>query len=271
MTHDVETETGRDFCSQLMDIDESFGMRASFQIVPEKRYRVSEGLLAEIRRRGFEVNIHGLNHDGNLFSDRTEFLKRAGRINRYAKELGAMGFRSPVLYRNIDWYDALEFTYDMSVPNVGHLDPQRGGCCTVMPYFIGQMVELPLTTTQDYALFHFIGDFSIELWKTQITAIANRHGMVSLLIHPDYVIAKRERTVFRCLLQFIEDIVREKNMWVALPKDVAAWWKTRRDLRITREGGEWRIHGVGKEAARLAYAFISNGRLTYRIAQSASC
>src|SRR2546425_12755629 len=37
-----------------------------------------------------------------------------------------------------EWFDALDFSYDMSVPNVAHLDPQRGGCCTVMPYFVGK-------------------------------------------------------------------------------------------------------------------------------------
>ncbi len=38
MTHDVETEAGRDHCEGLMDVDDSYGIKASFQIVPEKRY-----------------------------------------------------------------------------------------------------------------------------------------------------------------------------------------------------------------------------------------
>jgi hypothetical protein len=74
MTHDVETKAGRDFTSQLMDLDESFDFRASFQVVPEKRYEVSDEYVKEIRDRGFELNIHDLNHDGNLYRDREEFL-----------------------------------------------------------------------------------------------------------------------------------------------------------------------------------------------------
>ena len=62
------------------------------------------------------------------------------------------------MYREQQWFDAFEFSYDMSVPNVAHLEPQRGGCCTVMPYFVGDILELPLTTTQDYSLFHILGD-----------------------------------------------------------------------------------------------------------------
>ena len=74
-----------------------------------------------------------------------------------------------MLYRKQSWFDALDFAYDMSVPNVAHLDPQRGGCCTVMPYFIGDMLELPVTMTQDYMMFHILKDYSIGLWKQQIS------------------------------------------------------------------------------------------------------
>ena len=70
MTHDVETEAGRKFCSDLMDIDDSFGIKSSFQIVPEGCYQVSDAFLASLRERGFEVAVHDLNHDGHLY--RTE-------------------------------------------------------------------------------------------------------------------------------------------------------------------------------------------------------
>ena len=36
MTHDVETETGRDFTPNLMDLDDSRAIKASFQVVPEE-------------------------------------------------------------------------------------------------------------------------------------------------------------------------------------------------------------------------------------------
>lgn len=59
----------------------------------------------------------------------------------YRRQFGAQGFRSGASYRNLKWLDELGFRYDMSVPNVAHLNPQRGGCCTVMPYFIGDTLE----------------------------------------------------------------------------------------------------------------------------------
>src|SRR6266478_6788332 len=78
-------------------------------------------------------------------------MRRAKRINRFAQEFGSSGFRSGALYRNLRWYDAFQFSYDMSVPNVAHLDPQDGGCCTIMPYFVGNLLEIPVTVTQDYS------------------------------------------------------------------------------------------------------------------------
>ena len=41
MTHDVETAAGLNFCQQLMDLNDSFAVKSSFHIVPEKRYKVS--------------------------------------------------------------------------------------------------------------------------------------------------------------------------------------------------------------------------------------
>ncbi len=100
--------------------------------------------------------MHGLNHDGNMFRDRATFVQQAAKMNRYVREFEAFGFRSGCLYSNIYWFAELDVSYDMSVPNVAHLEPQRGGCCTVFPYFIGNILELPLTTSQDYTLFHRI-------------------------------------------------------------------------------------------------------------------
>src|SRR5204862_4423996 len=95
VTHDVETTAGRDFCGKLMDIDDAFGVKASFQIVPEERYVVPSDYLQTIRDRGFEVNVQGLNHDGNLFKSREIFLKKAGKINDDADQFARFGFRSP--------------------------------------------------------------------------------------------------------------------------------------------------------------------------------
>lgn len=263
VTHDVEDVIGRDFCEKLMDLDESFGFRSSFQVVPEDRYPVPSSYLKSIVDRGFEVNVHDLKHDGRLYAEYAEFRRRAVLINAYGRQFGASGFRSGILYRNADWYDAFDFLYDMSIPNVAHLDPQHGGCCTVMPYFVGDMVELPVTCTQDYTLFHILKDYSIDLWKKQIELIRGNYGLVSILVHPDYVIEEREQQLYRDLLQYLADLRDTDHMWTPLPGDAARWWQQRRQMRLVREQGQWRIEGPGSERARIAYACADGDQVTY--------
>ena len=133
LTHDVETRQGRDFCGQLMLIEREFGLASSFEIVPEQRYEVTKDFLDEIRSSGCEVCVHGFNHDGHLFRSRKEFLQRAPAIDGYLREFNAIGFRSPIMYRRLDWLSDLKISYDMSVPNSARFDPQPGGCCTDLP------------------------------------------------------------------------------------------------------------------------------------------
>ena len=266
LTHDVETKPGRDFTSQLMDIDESYDFKASFQVIPEKRYEVPDEYVREIRGRGFEFNIHDLNHDGNLYREREEFLRRARKINAYAQRYGARGFRAGALYRNLEWYGAFEFSYDMSIPNVAHLEPQRGGCCTVMPFFIGKILELPLTTTEDYSILHILGDESIDLWKRQFELITENHGLASFIAHPDYLIEPRARKLYEKLLDYLRERVAHEKVWSALPGEVDRWWRARNQMRLVSRGRNWEIEGPQKERARLAFAILDGPRLRYEIA-----
>jgi len=261
MTHDVETRYGRDLCATLMDIDDSFGIKSSFQVIPEQRYVTSAEFLDSIRQRGFELVVHDLNHDGHLYRDRKQFLERAAKINVYGREYKAQGFRAGALYRKQLWYDALEFAYDMSVPNVAHLDPQRGGCCTVMPYFLGNILELPVTTTQDYTLFNVLNDYSIDLWKQQIELIMEKHGLMSFIAHPDYAVSSRGRSVYEALLRHLVGLRDERGVWITTPGEVNRWWRQRAQMNLVEDGDGWRIEGESKERARLGYAREEEGHL----------
>jgi hypothetical protein len=263
LTHDVEDPPGRDFCGQLMDLDESFGFHSSFQLVPENRYPVPKSYLHSIVSRGFEVNVHDLKHDGRLYADHGEFLRRAKRINYYVREFEAEGFRSGTLYRNADWFNAFEFSYDMSIPNVAHLDPQQGGCCTVMPYFIGKIVELPLTCTQDYVLFQILSNHSIELWKEQISLLRAHHGLISFIVHPDYIIEPKAQGAYKALLSYLVELRASGQAWAPLPRDVAAWWRQRSQMELVQDNGKWRVEGPGKERARVGYASLAGEEVTY--------
>jgi hypothetical protein len=265
MSHDVETAVGRDFCATVMDLDDAYGVKASISIVPELRYEVTTEYVDSIWKRGFEVCIQDLNHDGRLFNDWEEYLVRVEKINAYGKQYGATGFRSAVLYRNQMWFDQLKFSYDMSVPNVAHLEPQRGGCCTVMPYFVGDILELPVTTTQDYALFNYLNEYSIDLWRQQIDLVVEQHGLVSFIVHPDYITKSREWNVYESLLKHLAQLRDEKGMWIPTSGEVDRWWRQRDKMTLVEDDHGVRIEGEGSERACVAYAREVKGKLVYTL------
>jgi hypothetical protein len=265
MTHDVETAAGLEFSGSLMDINDSFAIKSSFQIIPEARYTATEDVLSRIRNRGFEINVHDLLHDGHLYDNHEQFLQSAARINEWTCRFGSAGFRAGVLYRNLEWYSAYRFSYDMSVPNVGHLDPQSGGCCTVMPYYVGNILELPVTTIQDYSLFHILGRYSLDLWRDQICRIMQHHGLISFIVHPDYLNTPESRRTYTDLLDYLRRLREETSLWIALPAEVDRWWRQRSQMKLIRQADSWRIEGTGAERARIAYATLRNNELSYSL------
>jgi hypothetical protein len=263
MTHDVETAAGLEWTTQLMDINDSFHIKSSFQIIPAARYVASRETLLAIKDRGFEVNVHDLKHDGHLFDSHEEFQVAASQINEFATRFGSKGFRAGALYRNQEWFDEFRFSYDMSVPNVGHLDPQPGGCCTVMPYFVGDILELPVTTIQDYSLFNILGTYSQDLWTEQIDQIMQQHGLISFIVHPDYLNTLEARAAYTTLLDKLSTLRAEAALWIALPGEVDDWWRQRSQMTLVPDKEEWKIEGHGAESARVAYASLENNQVTY--------
>jgi hypothetical protein len=264
MTHDVEGQKGADHCDLLMDLDDFYAIKAAFQLIPEGGYKSFDGLVSRIRARGFELNIHDLDHDGRLYEHEGLFVERAARINAYGRQYGMNGFRSGSMHRKQEWFDKLDFQYDMSVPTVSHVEPQKGGCCTVSPYFVDNILELPLTTVQDHGMFYVLSDRSLDLWWRQIEIILTHHGLISFIVHPDYVIEAAEREQYRKLLEYIAKLRKSHSVWVALPGEINSWWRERSQLQLVPRGDSWEVVGQGSERARLAFAAFADGRVTYR-------
>jgi len=106
LTHDIETEEGQALVREIADLEEELGFRSSFNIVPD-RYIPDDRLMGELSERGFEIGVHGLKHDGKLFSSEKTFVKRSQAINSYLGKFNAVGFRSPLMQRNPEWMQSL--------------------------------------------------------------------------------------------------------------------------------------------------------------------
>ena len=134
-----------------------------------------------------------------------------------------------------------------------------------MPYFVGDILELPVTTTQDYALFNYLNEYSIDLWRGQIDLVMGQHGLVSFIIHPDYITKVREWNVYKSLLAHLAQLRDEKKLWIPLPGEVDRWWRRRANMTLVEDDRGVRIEGEGSERARVAYASEMKGKIFYTL------
>lgn len=223
LTHDIETAEGQAHVQAVADLETQLGFRSSFNFVPE-RYRVDRGLMEDLRRRGFEIGVHGLKHDGKLFRSWPEFRLRATRINHYLEEYGATGFRGTLTHRHPEWMQVLDIEYDSSFFDTDPFEPIGGGTMSIWPFQLGNFLELPYTLTQDYTVASVLRHTTPKLWLDKVDFIRAHRGLALLNTHPDYL---RSPATWRLYSDFLRAMSERSDHHHALPRDVARWWRDR--------------------------------------------
>ena len=236
LIHDVDTQKGHDNVLRLVEMEEQLGFRSSFNFVPEK-YKNSDSLRSTLRRRGFEIGVHGLKHDGKLFFSQQIFNERAVQINHYLKEWHAVGFTSPSMHHNLDWLHALDISYSTSTFDTDPFEPQPDGAGTIFPYWIQNSnrpegyLELPYTLPQDHLLYIVLKEKNIDIWKKKLDWIADKGGLALLNTHSDYMNFSRENLgneeyplkYYSGFLEYINENY-DGQYWHVLPKEMARFW-----------------------------------------------
>jgi hypothetical protein len=212
------------------------GFRSSFNFVPE-RYDVSARLRSYLEKRGFEIGVHGLVHDGKLYASKKIFEERAQRINEYLSKWNAVGFRSPAMHHNFAWIQMLEIEYDASSFDTDPFEPQPQGLNTIFPFWVkgntdrSGYVELPYTLPQDFTLFILMKEKTIQIWKTKLDWIAEKGGMALINVHPDYLNFDGNKKFDEYPASHYEDFLKYINqkykdhVWHALPRDMAKFFR----------------------------------------------
>jgi hypothetical protein len=247
LTHDVETADGLATIELLRDIERTAGagQRSSWNFVP-LRYPTPDALRAALRAEGCEVGVHGLRHDGRDLGSLRLLRRRLPTIRAYADSWHAEGFRSPATQRTWEWMPQLGFGYDSSYHDTAPYEPEPGGSCSYLPYFIGSpgrpgdMVELPITLPMDHTLFTILQQPDASVWLDKAAHLRDRGGMALILTHPDYATDPRVTDGYRQLLAKFHD---DPTVWRALPGEVAAWWQRRSRSTPVPSGAGWTVEG----------------------------
>lgn len=256
VSHDVEGPEGIANIPRVLEVERRHGIVSCWNFCAEW-YEIPDGTFETVRAAGCEVGLHGILHDGKLFRDRASFESNLPKIHRYLELWDVAGFRSPATHRNPDWMPELGCLYDGSFPDTDPFEPQAGGCCSIFPFFIGDLVELPITLVQDHTLWEILDDESIERWTEKAEWVASNHGLVQLLVHPDYLLSDERLALYDSFLGWLSALNRDRRGWHALPREIAEWWKERAALApSTGDDGEVRVEG-GAGAARASVGWAS--------------
>jgi len=271
LTHDVEGPSGLAKVRDLARLEEEMGFRASYNFIPEADYDTPKELRDELRKKGFEVGVHDLAHDGKLFRSAEKFRAHAKQINEYLKSWDAAGFRSGFMLRNLSWLGQLNIQYDLSTFDTDPFEPQPDGCGTIFPFWVPHTdpnrgyVELPYTLAQDSTLFIFLREKTIDIWKQKLDWVASHGGMALLNVHPDYIELEPGKTsagkypleFYRQFLQYVREKY-EGQYWNALPKEVASHVRPIRPQKPTQP----------KRICMVAYSFFESDNRVRRYAES---
>ena len=249
LTHDVEGPAGIENIERVRKVERVHGVVSSWNFVAED-YPIPPGLFEKLRADGCEIGLHGIHHDHRMWRNEETFVRSLPKIHHYLAEWRAVGWRSPVTYRRADWMPRLGALYDSSFPDTDPFEPQAGGCCSIFPYFIDDMVELPITLVQDHTMWELLEQPGIDLWIDKSEWIREHHGLVNADVHPDYLIRQDRLDLYD---EFLGGLTALDGGWHALPRDVASWWKDRAKLEADAEG------------ATVAHAREVDSRIVYDI------
>ena len=238
LTHDVDTHVGYAHLNGLARVEEDHGVRSVWYFVPE-RYPLDVHRLEEMRTRGHEIGVHGLQHSGKLFSSRAEFESRLPRINDYVHRWKARGFRSPATYRNPYWLPEIDVDYDSSYMDNATLEPQPGGVCAPFPFLLSErLVELPITLPMDHTLMNILRQDVVAACGSKLAWVRAQHGLALPLFHPDYNTSRHELEAYG---RVVELLATDAGGWYALPWQIADWWQRRRQSSVLQHDGKPQI------------------------------
>ena len=244
--------------SGFVELTNAFHVRPTFPI-PAVIYEKHSRLLAAVTGRGVgaELAAHGyahLDYTGMQVSRMGKHLQCAkDRFNCQGHR--RIGFRFPFLRRNRDLLlelDRQEIVWDSSeVIQWDVLDRRAfsqkdwtayewimetyaarpASRVQSLPYFIGNLVEIPVSMPDDDILIDRLKilktDLQYSIWNQILTETCRRGEILVLQLHPE-----RFFLFEKALLKLLKTAVRMGQVWIASLGEVAEWWRERSGLRI---------------------------------------
>ena len=223
-THDVDTQGGFNNICKFSQLESRYGIYSSWHIL-FRHYRLDSARLSELKDQGHEIASHGYNHDTKLsFLEDSQIRKRLEFCRKRSRGYGCWGFRSPALAINHKLLNMLSeyFIYDTSIPDV----ELSGGCGSLFPFFIGNLLEIPLTVPMDATLISlgFSPREILGIWREKINFIKSMGAVAVVTTHIDTHFSGN-RMMMETYESLISKLSADKDAWIIRPIDLVNFWK----------------------------------------------
>ncbi|MEW6096600.1 MAG: polysaccharide deacetylase family protein [bacterium] len=214
LTHDVDYLEDFQNIDYIIDMEQRFGLKSSFNFLTSWDYKIEKQILKRLLDNGFEIGLHGHTHDVAFGYRSKEQITTM--IKKARDELGVevAGFRTPTLAisrKVLEVLEVLKFKYDTSILG------SNVEICFPYQYPGLNIWELPLTL-QDNFLFrdqNLTQDEGFEFTRQMIEDIIKIGGLVVLNLHPQ--ICKINSIFYEKLVNFISQL---KDVWKTTPIQV---------------------------------------------------
>lgn len=229
MTHDIETSNGLLKAEGIKKLEQKYNVPSAWYI-PSKHYRLNTEIIKELVNHG-EIGAHGTRHDKELVKlPEQKLVKSLGEAKETLEKninCSVDGFRAPLLQHSPSLLQGLReagYSYDTSIPTWEPKHPRTmcpHGLGTTYPMFFDDLIEIPVSVTQDHQLLYVLGlepKQAIAKWLSIMSVIKELGGVCVLLSHPEYrLFDKSEIGLYEKLLN---EIVSDEQSWITTPKQL---------------------------------------------------
>jgi len=192
-------------------LEMEYGFRSLWNVVGCSKidYEVLDWLM----ENGFEIGLHGYNHDNRLiFLAEEEIRNRLDRCVELLNRYHMRSFRSPSWFRNEKLFKVLKdyFEFDYSYLDTDIICPGgNGGCLWTRSFsLLSGLIHIPTTIPFETPLwFRYAPEQLLEFWMPKIKWLMSCGGNIVVNTHPDPHYSGNDRmlTVYEELLSFLKN------------------------------------------------------------------
>jgi hypothetical protein len=244
LTHDLDAPNGIAQMERVAEIEEKYGFRSACNL-PLAHCEINWSRVEALQARGFEFGVRGVGENGRSFQGARDLLLLKPTLERLVHEHGLRGFRAPANVRNAEWIGDPSFQFDTSSFDCDPFEARPGGACSIFPFFLTNVVELPSTLGRSHTIIHFLRRSPLPTWSLKALWIANAGGMILIASDLTDLSVDSHFAAYEELLRQLSGL----DAWRALPSAVASWWQLRDGATLSLTGSQPSIEGVGVECA----------------------